>query len=236
MRRTQWAVVALAIISVAAVAAWFILAQHGGDTTALQTAPSRIALPTPRYDGAMSLEQALLKRRSVRGYRDEPLTLAELGQLLWAAQGITDLAGFRTAPSAGALYPMEVYAVVRSVTGLATGVYRYRPSEHALERTATGNCLVELSQAALGQAAVRDAAVVLVLAAVYERTTQKYGERGVRYVHMEAGHVSQNVYLQAVSLGLGTVAIGAFYDEEVKKVVGLADNEQPLYLMPIGRP
>lgn len=236
MRKAQWAVVALAVMSVAAVAAWFILGRHGGDTPALRTAPDRIALPTPRYDGATSVEQALLKRRSVREYADAPLTLAELGQLLWAAQGVTDLAGFRTAPSAGALYPMEVYAVVRSVTGLTAGVYRYRPREHALERRATGNRLAELSKAALGQAAVRDAAVVLVLAAVYERTTQKYGERGVRYVHMEAGHVSQNVYLQAVSLGLGTVTIGAFYDEEVKSVVGLADNEQPLYLMPIGRP
>lgn len=236
MRRAQWAVVALAVMSVAAVAAWFVLARHGGDTPTLQTAPNRIALPTPRYDSATSVEQALLKRRSVREYADAPLTLAELGQLLWAAQGVTDLAGFRTAPSAGALYPMEAYAVVGNVSGLAAGIYRYRPGEHALERTATGNRLAELSKAALGQAAVRDAAVVLVLAAVYERTTKKYGERGVRYVHMEAGHVSQNVYLQAVSLGLGTVTIGAFYDAEVKRVVGLADNEQPLYLMPIGRP
>lgn len=236
MRRVLWATIAVAVIGVVAIAVWFVLSQRGGDTNALQPAPDRIALPTPRYDSATSVEQALLKRRSVREYGKQPLTLAELGQLLWAAQGITDLAGFRTAPSAGALYPMEVYAVVGNVTGLTAGVYKYRPAAHALERTATGNRLAELSKAALGQAAVRDAPVVLVLAAVYERTTQKYGERGIRYVHMEAGHVSQNVYLQAVSLGLGTVTIGAFYDDEVKKVVGLTDNEQPLYLMPVGRP
>ncbi|GAB4410498.1 MAG: SagB/ThcOx family dehydrogenase [Anaerolineales bacterium] len=235
MRRAYWAAVAVVVMVVAAVA-WLILSQRGGDTNALQPASDRIALPTPRYDSATSVEEALLKRRSIRDYKDEPLMLAELAQLLWAAQGITDLAGFRTAPSAGALYPMEVYAVVGNVTDLAAGVYKYHPAAHALERTATGDRLAELSKAALGQSAVRDAAVVLVLAAAYERTTQKYGERGVRYVHMEAGHVSQNVYLQAVSLGLGTVTIGAFYDEDVKKVVGLPDNEQPLYLMPVGRP
>ncbi|MGB9593146.1 MAG: SagB/ThcOx family dehydrogenase [Anaerolineae bacterium] len=221
---------------VVAAVAWFAFSQRGGDTDALQPVAGRMTLPTPQYDSATSVEEALLKRRSIRDYKDAPLTLAELGQLLWAAQGITDLAGFRTAPSAGALYPMEVYAVVGNVTGLAAGVYKYRPAAHALERISGGNRLAELSKAALGQAAVRDAAVVLVLAAVYERTTQKYGERGVRYVHMEAGHVSQNVYLQAVSLGLGTVTIGAFYDEDVKKVVGLAGNEETLYLMPVGRP
>jgi len=235
MRGTRWAAVVVAVVVVVAVA-WFAFSQRGANTDAPQPVAGRMTLPTPQYDSATSVEQALLKRRSVRDYKDAPLALAEVGQLLWAAQGITDLAGFRTAPSAGALYPMEVYVVVGDVAGLSAGVYKYRPADHVLERRAEGNRLAELGRAALGQAAVRDAAVVLVLAAVYERTTQKYGERGVRYVHMEAGHVSQNVYLQAVSLGLGTVAIGAFYDDEVKKVVGLADNEQPLYLMPVGRP
>ncbi len=233
MRRVSW-MLAAALVGAAvvlAVALW-----PRGEPRAVPTAsPDIIALPKPQSTSATSVEEALLKRRSVRGYKDAPLTLAELGQLLWAAQGITDPAGFRTAPSAGALYPLEVYAVVSRVEGLAPGIYKYRPADHALARTAETNRLRELHKAALSQSAVLEAPVVLVFAGVYERTTQKYGERGIRYVHMEAGHAAQNVYLQAVSLGLGTVTIGAFYDDDVSRAVGLQDAELPLYLMPVGR-
>jgi len=194
-----------------------------------------VALPTPLYDSNISVEQALLERRSIREYRLEPLTLAEISQLLWAAQGITHPAGLRTAPSAGALYPLEIYLLAGNVTDLRAAIYRYKPESHALILVAEGDQRPALCQAALGQSAVQDAAAVIVIAAIYERTTVKYGERGVSYVHMEVGSAAQNIYLQAVSLNLGTVFIGAFHDDEVKKVLHMAGDEQPLGLMPVGR-
>ena len=205
------------------------------------TAPSeavsteRIKLPEPAHDSPTSIEQALLKRRSVRDYKDEPLTLAEVSQLLWAAQGITDRRGFRAAPSAGALYPLEVYVVVGNVSNLSDGIYRYKPHEHELERIKEGDKRAELCIAALGQSSVKDGAIVVVFSAVYERTTQKYGERGIKYVHMEVGHAAQNVYLQAVSLNLGTVVVGAFQDDAVRMIINMPDEENPLYIMPVGK-
>jgi SagB-type dehydrogenase family enzyme len=234
MRRAQWTAAAIAVVCIA-IAGLVILSQRGWEPQAQPSSPDTILLPEPQRSGAMSLEQALAERRSVRDYKDEPLTLAEVGQLLWAAQGVTDPAGFRTAPSAGALYPLEIFVVVGNVDSLPPGAYRYDPGRHALIRTAEGDRRNALAGAALGQSSIRDGAVVVVFAAVYERITEKYGERGIRYVHMEAGHASQNVYLQAVSLGLGTVTIGAFYDDRVKDVVGFKDDEVPLYLMPVGK-
>lgn len=195
-----------------------------------------IKLPEPKYDGNTSVEQALFKRRSVRAYKNEPLALADVSQLLWAAQGITDSRnGFRTAPSAGALYPLEVYVVVSNVKEVAEGVYKYKPDEHELIRVKSGNVKGELAAAALGQACIKESAIVIVFSAVYERTTRKYGDRGVRYVHMEAGHAAQNIYLQAVSLNLGVVVVGAFNDEDVRKVLGMPDEEHPLYIIPVGK-
>ncbi len=194
-----------------------------------------IELPPPTLDSQTSIEEALSKRRSVREYRDAPLTLNEVAQLLWAAQGITSPEGLRTAPSAGALYPLEVYLLVGNVEGLTSGVYHYHPHEHALSKILEGDRRVALSEASLGQEAVRQGAAVILIAAIYERTTRKYGERGIQYVHMEVGSVAQNIYLQAESLDLGTVFIGAFYDEQVKSVVGLPSQEEPLCIMPIGR-
>ncbi|MBA4379525.1 MAG: nitroreductase [Anaerolinea sp.] len=202
---------------------------------AIENEGSLIILPTPVHDSETSVEKALLERRSLREYGREPLTLAEISQLLWAAQGITHPAGLRTAPSAGALYPLEIYLLAGNVTDLRAAIYRYKPESHALSLIAEGDQRPALRQAALGQSAVQDAAAVIVIAAIYERTTVKYGERGVSYVHMEVGSVAQNVYLQAVSLNLGTVFIGAFHDDEVKKVLHLAADEQPLGLMPVGR-
>ncbi len=194
-----------------------------------------IKLPEPKYGGSMSVEEALLKRRSVRDFKDKPVTLSEVSQLIWAAQGITDPGGLRTAPSAGALYPLELYVVAGNVTGLPAGIYQYRSKSHELLSIAKGDRRIDLGNAALGQSSVRRAAAVMVLSGVYERMTTKYGERGIRYVHMEAGHAAQNVYLQAVALGLGTVVIGAFCDEEVKRILKMADREKPLYIMPVGR-
>ena len=183
----------------------------------------------------MSIEEALLRRRSVRDFGAASMMLEDLGQLLWAAQGLTERSGYRTAPSAGALYPLELYVLAGMVQTCPPGLYRFLPQEQALERVAGGDVRAALSRAALEQAFVAEAAAVLVICAVYERTTAKYGQRGVRYVHLEAGHAAQNVYLQAVSLRLGTVAVGAFSDDHVKQVLGLPTQEEPLYLMPVGR-
>lgn len=196
----------------------------------------QVALPNLRSDSATSIEQALLRRRSIRQFRNAPLALGDLGQLLWAAQGSTDRAGFRTSPSAGALYPLEVYAVAGNVRGLPAGLYHYIPRAHALRRIADWDKRQALSLAAYDQLSIAEAPAILALCAVYERVTGKYGERGLRYVHMEAGHTAQNVYLQAVSLELGTVVLGAFDDRDVKGVLSLSGRETPLYLMPIGKP
>jgi SagB-type dehydrogenase family enzyme len=162
--------------------------------------------------------------------------LADVGQVLWAAQGITNDRGYRTTPSAGALYPLEVYVVAGSVVDLEAGVYRYRPDGHLLVRIGGGDRRADLQAAAVDQASVGDAPATLVIAAVPERTTAKYGERGTRYVAMEAGHAAENVYLQAAALNLGTVAIGAFDDDRVEEILMLPKNATPLYLMPVGRP
>lgn len=195
-----------------------------------------LPLPAPDTEGSMSLEEAIRDRRSVRDYADEPLTLDELGQLLWSAQGMTSDRGARAAPSAGGTYPLELYIAVGRVIGLGPGVYHYRPEGHSLEIVSTGDARARLMEASLDQSCVGDAAVDIIVAAVYERTTGTYGERGIRYVHLEAGHAAQNLSLQAVALGLATVPVGAFSDERVQAVVGLAADEQPLYVIPIGRP
>jgi SagB-type dehydrogenase family enzyme len=192
-------------------------------------------LPPPHFESQVSVESALRARRSHREYTDGPLSLTELAQLLWAAQGVTSSEGFRTAPSAGALYPLEVYVLAGNVIDLVTGIYHYTPHSHTLTRVVDGDHRRALMQAALYQSSILDAPAVIIIAAVYERTTAKYGARGERYVHMEAGHAAQNVYLQAVALGLGTVVLGAFADKEVKRVLHLHEHEQPLYLLPIGR-
>ena len=198
-----------------------------------------VELPPPRLDGPMSLEEAIANRRSIRRYTDEPLTLQDLSQLLWAAQGITDPErGFRAAPSAGATYPLELYVVVGAggVVGLPAGIYHYDPHEHAISLWLEGDLRDQLCEAALGQEWVREAPISIVIAAAFERTTSRYGERGIRYVYLEAGHAAENVYLQAVALGLGTVAVGAFYDSMVEEVLALPEDQDPIYIMPVGHP
>jgi SagB-type dehydrogenase family enzyme len=195
-----------------------------------------IQLPAPDLVGSMPVEQALYERRSLRVYQESPLTLVELSQLLWAAQGVTHPNGWRTAASAGGLYPLELLVVVGQVVGLEAGVYRYDPDRHEISLNQPGDQRAALSQAALDQESVARGAVVLALAAVYERTTGRYSERGRQYVHMEVGIASQNIHLQATSMGLGTLFIGAFYDEQAEAVLGLAEDERLLCLMPVGRP
>ncbi len=193
------------------------------------TAAERVILPPPARAGHMSLEEALARRRSVREFSGKPLSDRELSQLLWAAQGITHPDGFRTVPSAGALYPLEIYVAT------ATGCFHYDPQPHRLHRSTDRDLRPALYRAAQAQEPVREAPAVFVVAAVYERTAKKYGEaRSPRYVHLEAGHAAQNLLLEAVALDLGGVPIGAFHDAEIQKVLSLPAEQRPLYLIPIG--
>ncbi len=187
-------------------------------------------LPAPEETGPRSLEEGLAERRSVRTYADRALSEAEIGQLLWAAQGLSDPSGKRTAPSAGATYPLEVHLAT------AGGLAHYDPEAHSLERLGTGDLRGALADAALGQESVAEAPVVIVLSGIVERTEGRYGERAERYVVLEAGHAAQNVLLQAVALDLASVPIGAFDDDEVRAVLGLDERHTPLYLLPVGAP
>jgi len=188
-----------------------------------------IKLPSPKKKGDVSVEMAILKRRSRREFTAQTLTREQISQLLWAAQGITDPQGyFRSAPSAGVLYPLEIYVV------LPEGTYHYLPGEHALQKVSEGDLRPSLSDAALGQDFIIEAPLDIVISAIYERTTGKYGERGIRYVHMEAGHCAQNIHLQAVALGLASVPVGAFSDEGVSKALSLPAECKPLYIIPVG--
>lgn len=196
-----------------------------------------IYLPPPRPRGKISLEEALARRRSIRDFTPRPLSLSHLSQMLWATQGISEpLRQFRTAPSAGATYPLDVFVVCgqNGVENISEGVYQYNPEEHALSRHLAGDLRRELARAALNEAFIYRAPLNIVLCVEYQRTTWRYGSRGERYVHIEVGHVGQNIYLQAVALGLSTVAVGAFRDEEVSRVLYLDKDCQPLYIMPVG--
>lgn len=202
---------------------------------AAESSPPRPAdaassLPAPRSTGAVSLEEALRTRRSIRELSGEPLPTADIGQLLWAAQGITDPAsGHRTSPSAGALYPLEVYAVT------ADGVFHYLPTGHRMERVLAPDLRAELAAAALAQEAVGAAGVDFVLTGVAARTRAKYGDRAERFVAMEAGHAAENMLLQATAMGLGAVPIGGFTDDAVAAVLALPEGELPLYILAVGK-
>jgi SagB-type dehydrogenase family enzyme len=195
-----------------------------------------IKLPEPRKKSGFSVEEAIANRRSRRSYTGEPISLNDISQLCWAAQGITEAnTGLRAAPSAGALYPLDLFLVVGS-SDLAPAVYHYSSKGHVLERVKSGDYRKQLREAALGQEWVENAALNFVISALYDRTTMKYGERGrQRYVPMEAGHAAENICLQAESLGLGTVTVGAFDDEQVREVVSASSEHVPLYVMPVGR-
>ncbi len=187
----------------------------------------------PGHKGNISVEEAIASRRSERSFIDRTLTKDQLMQLMWAGQGITG-DGKRAAPSAGATYPLEIYAVAGKVEGLEPGVYRYIPEDHSLANHLSKDVRKEVAKASLNQNFIADAPLVIVIAAEYERTTKRYGERGIRYVHIEVGHVGQNIYLQAESIGLGTVAVGAFNDSELSKALALPEEHAPLYVMPVG--
>lgn len=190
-----------------------------------------IKLPRPCEKGSVSIEEVLNQRRSVRDYKKASMSLEEVSQLLWAGTGKNLYR--RTAPSAGATYPLEIYLVVGEVETLELGLYHYSIPKHHLKKVKEGDLRRSLSRAALEQRMIERAPVNIVIAADYHRTTGHYGQRGIRYVHMEVGHVGQNISLQAVALKMGTVMIGAFDDRQVKEILGI--EEEPLYLIPVGR-
>jgi SagB-type dehydrogenase family enzyme len=231
---------AVAAMSAAVFAAGSLSAQEAG----------MIPLPAPDLTGGAPLTRSLAGRRSVRSFSEASISLQDVAQLLWAAQGVTQegptppgwrsewgawRGGLRTAPSAGALYPLEIYLVADRVEGLEPGLYRYVPVKHAL--TPVGDCGTrQLAGAALDQRAVSDAAAVVVVTGVYERTAAKYGERASRYVQIEVGAAGENLLLQATAVGLGAVFVGAFRDDAVSRVLGLPEDRAPLGLLPVGRP
>lgn len=195
-----------------------------------------IKLPEPRMKGEMSVEEAILKRRSIRNFQDKAISLEQLSQLLWAAQGITDETGKRTVPSAGMTYPLEIYMLVRKVNDVNPGVYQYIPNGHSLKSIKSGDYSSELMKASLNQQSIKDGSINIIITADFSRTTSTYGERGNRYVYLEAGHCAQNIYLQATSLDLGGVVVGAFNDESVQDALSIPENHKPIYLIPIGYP
>lgn len=198
-----------------------------------------ITLPKPKIKGTVSLEETIKKRRSRRSFLAKPLALEQVSQLLWAAQGITDeRTGFRASPSGGACYPLDLYLVVGKdgVEGLEAGVYHYLVADHSLEIHLIGDKRRALALASLGQMFIAQAPISIVTTCQYSRITGRYGQRGIRYAHIEVGHVGENIYLQAEALGLGTVAIGAFSDGMVAKCLSLPKEQEPLYIMPVGYP
>lgn len=240
----------LRIICITTGLAALMLLGGPASATAQEPGVELIQLPAPQHTSTTSVEQALTERRSVRRFAEASVTLEEVAQLLWAAQGVTRpqearpshwppewqwMGGRRTAPSAGALYPLEVYLVAGKVDGIAPGLYRYVPLEHALEPAGEGDMREALAAAALRQSSIAGAPAVLVIAAVYRRVAVKYADRATRYARIEVGAVAQNIYLQVETLDLATVLIGAFTDADVKEVLGLPADHEPLAIMPVGR-
>jgi SagB-type dehydrogenase family enzyme len=200
----------------------------------------KIPLSPPQTAGGAPIWDVLGQRHSARRFRDTPLQQEELSQLLWAAQGITQVDrgfGFRTAPSAGALYPVETYVVIHTVAGIEPGVYHYAVERHELDQLKTGDFQAPIARAALDQESAHWANVVFVWTAVFGRSKWKYGQRAYRYIYMDAGHIAQNVALGAVALGLGSCQIAALYDEEANAVLGVDGvEESTIYMTVVGRP
>jgi SagB-type dehydrogenase family enzyme len=214
-----------------AMVIWGLLFQPAGSSGA-----DLIKLPPPAQKGAMSVEQALHGRRTVRRFASRGLSLPQVSQLLWGADGLSDRRGLRTSPSAGATYPLDLYLVVgeRGVEKLPPGIYHYRVADHALELKAKGDVRAATARACLHQTWMSEAPVMVVITGEYRRCTNRYGDRGIMYTHMEAGNVSQNVFLQAEALGLGAGIVGAFDNRALAQVLSLPQAHEPLLVMPVG--
>ncbi len=196
-----------------------------------------ISLPKPSLDGKVSVERGIQQRRTIRDFRETPLSLVHLSQLLWSAQGITDPKGAgRAAPSGGARYPLDIYVIIgkKSIENLEEGIYHYMPENHSISSIDKRDLRREIGSASLGQMWMAKAPVMFVITAEYPRITGRYGDRGIRYAQIEVGHVGQNLFLQAEALGLGAGIVGAFNDAEVAKVLGVPRQHEPLLIMPVG--
>lgn len=193
-------------------------------------------LSEPRRTGKTSFEEVLANRRSVREYSEYPIRLDEISQLLWSAYGISNAKGLRTAPSAREFYPLNIYLAAESVSSLMPGLYRYNSPEHALDLVTEGHWIDRIFETTFNQTAIQQSAAVFLFTGDYTKLLSEFGEVGKRYVDMDLGHSAQNLHLQATALNLGTVEIAAFRPEELKKLLSLPENEEPLYFMPIGRP
>ncbi|MCB4790923.1 MAG: SagB/ThcOx family dehydrogenase [Elusimicrobia bacterium] len=188
-----------------------------------------ISLPDPKLTGDISLEEAISKRRSSRNFVNNDLTMEQVSQILWSAQGLTDkLNKYRAAPSAGSRYPMEIHVLT------ATGMFHYHPAKHALEQLRSEDIRPKLIQAALGQKFIAEAGLILIISAFPEKILSRYGDKGMRYIYQESGHIAQNVHLQAVAAGLIAVPIGAFTEDALKAAIDLPDELRPLYIIPVG--
>jgi SagB-type dehydrogenase family enzyme len=225
-------------------------AQNKENNSAMQIQSDNFyKLPLPSHEGKVSVEKALNNRRSIRKYSEDSLSISDLSQILWAAQGITHKiaetpstgrseqwrGGLRTAPSAGALYPIELYIALGKVKGLSQGLYKYNPQQHKIIKVLDGDKRVDISNAALKQECIRSGAVSIIICGNYKRTSVKYGKRAERYVQIESGAVCQNIYLQSYALDLGTVFVGAFKDDSLKTTLKIPEDEYPLGIMPIGK-
>jgi SagB-type dehydrogenase family enzyme len=204
--------------------------------TLTASAAEVINLPPPAHKGTVSVEEALKRRRTVRHFASRGLSLAQVSQLLWGTDGVSDPRGLRTAASAGATYPLEIYLVVgeRGIDKLAPGVYRYLPPKHALESTSKGEVRAAVARDSLHQSWMAEAPVMVVIAAEFRRCTARYGERGIMYTHIEAGHAGANLFLQAEALGLGAGIVGAFDNRNLAQTLKLPSNHEPLLVMPVG--
>lgn len=195
---------------------------------------TKIELPSFQPVQAMSLDQTLRQRKSVRDFQDKPLSKGQLAYLLWASTGIQRIEDgyeFRTAPSAGALYPIETYLVVNDVKAIEPGIYHYSIRSHQLEQLRQGDFRRQITAAALGQEMCARASVVFVWSAVFERCKWKYGQRAYRYIYLDAGHIAENLALAAVSLKRGSCEIGALYDEQVNAIIGVDGIEESAICM-----
>ena len=194
-------------------------------------------LPDPMLDGDVSLERTIHQRRTIRSFEGKALTLRQFSQLLWAAQGITETGGYkRAAPSAGALYPMDIYAVVGGdcIEKLDPGIYHYETANHSISLVDKGDVRRDIAVASLSQMWMAHAPLTLVITAEYSRIMVKYGQRGIRYAMIEAGHIGQNIFLQSQALGLAAGIVGAFEDQKVIQVLGIKETHEPLLIMPVG--
>ncbi len=234
--------VLIIIILASALTAFFLYFSIPTETeNPSRTVMAVVKLPEPDLKGNMSVEEVIQNRRSVRVYADKSLSLTDVSQLMWAAQGITDEeTNFRTTPSSGRTYPLEVYLVVGNggVEGVEEGIYHYNTTNHELEKMLSGDRRSDLSKAANGQGAVADAPVDIVITGNYQRTMNKYGNNNlsVRFVHLEAGHAGENIYLEATARGLVTVSIGSFNDDTVKALLNVPEDETTFYIFPVGFP